>query len=276
MTSDFIIDVSEDNFETEVVHYSLEKPVIVDFWAPWCIPCRVFSPLLAKITQEGEGTYRLARVNVDENTKLAERLKVRNVPVVKAFVDGRIVAEFSGVLSEPNLRNFFMRLIPIPGDLLVEKGKNLMLLGQYEEAEEALREYLSYNPGHPGALLAFTRVLLFQAKLREAQIILTNFPASHVYANAERLRPVVKALTWVTANAEATDNPLDAAFRSSLRLALRGKILAALDGFLGILKKDRQYRDGEVRQVYLGLLELLSEDHPEVRQYRIDLTNVLF
>lgn len=276
MTSDLIVDVSEENFEYEVVQYSMHKPVVVDFWAPWCVPCRVFSPLLAKLTQEGEGSYRLARVNVDENQKLAERLKVRNVPAVKAFVDARIVAEFSGVLSEPNLRQFFAHLVPVPGDLMLEKGKSLMLLGQWQEAEEVLTEYLQSKPTHPSGTLALAKTLMMQGKGREAQFLLTNFPASYEYNAAERLRPLAKAYVWVTANADGSADPLDAAFRNGLRLAMRGKLLAAMDGFLDILRRDKDYRQGEVKDVFIGLLELLGENHPEVRAYRAELSNVLF
>ena len=119
-----IIDISDESFDYEVVSYSSHTPVILEFWAPWCIPCRVQSPLLAKLAEEAEGAFRLARVNVDEQPKLAERLKVKSVPTVKAFVDGRIVSEFTGVLSEPNLRAFIRRIMPEIGDLLLEKGKS--------------------------------------------------------------------------------------------------------------------------------------------------------
>jgi putative thioredoxin len=232
--------------------------------------------MLARLTQEGDGSIRLARLNVDENQKLAERLKVKNIPAVKAFVEGRIVSEFSGVLSEDNLRTFFSNLVPPPGDLLLEKGKNLLLMGDLIEAEVAFREYLSYNPLHPEGLLGFIKVLLLQGKGREAQLLLANFPASNEYSAAEKLRPVAKAYVWITANADGNEDQLDAAFRLSLRLAMRGNILAALDGLLEILKKNKNYRQGEVKDIYIGMLDLLGENHPEVRQYRTDLSNVLF
>jgi len=276
MTDDYIIDVSEESFELEVVSYSTQVPVAMDFWAPWCIPCRVQSPQLARLAQEAEGAFRLARVNVDEQTKLAERLKVKNVPAVKAFVDGRIVSEFTGVLSEPNLRQFISNLLPDTGDLLLEKGKSLILLGDYAEAEEALGRFVSGSPRHPGGILALARLMLIQGKAREAKILLSNFPASHEFSTAQQLKPVVQAFLWLDSVREAPQDALEAAYRNSLKLARGGKILLALDGFLDILRKDKDYRDDEVREVYLGLLEVLGEAHPEQRQYRADLTNVLF
>ncbi|HOE35486.1 MAG: tetratricopeptide repeat protein [Chloroflexi bacterium] len=276
MTDDYIIDVSDESFELEVVNYSTKVPVVMDFWAPWCIPCRVQSPLLAKIAQEAEGAFRLARVNVDDQTKLAERLKVKNVPAVKAFVDGRIVAEFTGVLSEPNLRHLIRSLLPDSSDLLLEKGKSLILLGDYREAEEALGRFVSGNPRHPGGILALARLMLIQGRAREANLLLSNFPASHEFSAAQQLKPVVAAYLWLDSVQNPPADALEAAYRNSLKLARKGKILLALDGFLDILRKDKGYRNGEVREVYLGLLEVLGETHPEVRQYRADLTNVLF
>jgi len=276
MTDDYIIDVSDESFELEVVNYSVQVPVVMDFWAPWCIPCRVQSPQLARLALEAEGAFRLARVNVDEQTKLAERLKVKNVPAVKAFVDGRIVSEFTGVLSEPNLRQFIQRLLPDSGDLLLEKGKSLLLLGDYAEAEEALGRFVSGNPRHPGGILALARLMLIEGKAREAKLLLSNFPASHEFGTAQQLKPVVQAFLWLDTIREVPQDAQEAAYRNSLKLARGGKILLALDGFLDILRKDKNYRSGEVREVYLGLLEVLGEGHPEVRQYRADLTNVLF
>ena len=276
MTSDHIIDVSEDNFEFEVLNYSSKVPVVLDFWANWCVPCRVLEPMLHRFAQDAEGTFRLARVNVDENPKLAERLKVKKLPAVKAFVDGRIVSEFTGVLAEPNLREFLAHLTPAQSDLLLEKGNSLLLDSLWVEAEETYREFLSVAPNHPVALLGLANSLIRQAKVREAELILVKFPASAEFHRAERLRNVVKAYNWLANDQTETTDPLDAAFRNGLRIALKGNLLAAMDGFLDIIRKDKHYRNDEVRDVFIGMLELLGERHPEVRQYRNDLSNLLF
>ena len=276
MTPDFIIHVDESDFEYEVLQYSTRAPVLVDFWATWCIACRVLSPKLEALALEAEGRFRLAKLNVDENEKLAKRYKIHNLPAVKAFVDGNVVGEFSGIPADEGLRAFVRRLSPVPEDLLFAKGNSLLELGEYGESEEAYRQFLSVQPDHPGALLGLIRALLLQGEGQTAGILLRTFPASAEYATAQQLKPVARAFSEYQDEWLGTDQPLEAAFRNSVRLAKRGNIFAALDGFLDILRKDRHYRGDEVREIYVGLLALLGDAHPEAPQYRQDLSSALF
>ena len=276
MSPEFIVHVDESDFEYEVLQYSTQVPVVVDFWASWCIPCRVLGPKLEALAREGEGRFRLAKVNVDENAKLAKRYKVRNIPVVKAFVDGHVVAEFSGVPSDDRLNTFVHQLAPAPEDLMYEKGNSLLAQEDFGTAESAYREFLSTYPDHPGALLGLIRALLLQGEGREASILLDSFPASSEYATAQLLKPVANAFSEYNQDSVQSDEALDAVFRNGIRLARRGNILAAMDGFLDILRKDRNYRGGEVKEIFVGLLALIGESHPEARQYRKDLSTALF
>ena len=271
-----IIDISEDTFEFEVVNYSTEVPVVLDLWAPWCIPCRVQSRELAKLAHEADGGFRLARINVDDQPKLATRLKVQQVPAVKAFVDGRIVAEVAGVLSEQNLRLLVDRVLPKAGNLLLEKGKSLMLLGDLAGAEDALAQYIYESHGEPAGLLALARALLWQGRAQDAYAILNSFPASSEFKTAKSLLPLAKAYAGFDSLPQLSANPLEAAYRNSLRLARSGKIEMALDGFLDILRKDKHFHDDQLHEIYLALLEVLGDGYPTVRQYRDDLSNVLF
>ena len=237
MAPEFIVHVDESDFEYEVLQYSTRVPVIVDFWASWCIPCRVLGPKLEALAREGEGRFRLAKVNVDENNRLAKQYKVRNIPVVKAFVDGHVVSEFSGVPSDDRLHTFVHQLAPAPEDLMFEKGNSLLAQGDYETAESAYREFLSAYPDHPGALLGLIRTLLLQGEGREASILLDSFPASSQYNSAQLLKPVANAFSEEINQLTETHDPLEAVFRNGIRLAIRGNILAAMDGFLDILPR---------------------------------------
>jgi putative thioredoxin len=276
MVSDFIVHVDESDFEYEVLQYSTQVPVIVDFWADWCVPCRVLGPKLEALAREGGGSFRLAKINVDENAKLAKQYKVRSIPAVKAFIDQHVVAEFSGVLADEGLRAFIHHLAPAPEDLMYAKGMSLMETGDFSDAEDALREFLSAHNDHPGALLGLVRALLMRGEGVEAQALLRRFPASSEYNTAQLLKPVAEAFSVYDDALIVSDDPLEAAFRNGTRLAKHGNILAAMDGFLDILRRDKHYRQDKVKDIFVGLLALIGEEHPEARQYRKELSAVLF
>lgn len=277
MTSDFIIDVSEVDFDYEVISYSRNIPVIVDFWATWCRPCKVLSPLLEKLAVEAKGAFRLARVDVDQNPNLAMRYGVRSIPTLKAFSNGEVVNEMVGAQPESRLRDFLNRITPpsLP-TLSLEKADTLLNEHRWEMAEGMYREFLEQSPENPAALLGLVKSLLAQGESREALLILRQFPASRQYAQAELILPLAESMLAFQQGTLPDETDLDAAFRNSIRLATRGNFPAALDGLLEIIKEDKRYRDGIARQVFLGILEILGEEDPLTRQYRSELASILF
>lgn len=276
MTSDYIIDVSEADFEYQVLQYSRQMPVIVDFWAEWCAPCRVLGPILEKLAIEGQGSFRLAKVNVDENPGLAQLYQVRSIPVVKAFSDGRIKSEFSGLRPEPFIRDFIRSIAPNQSDLLIEKGNSLLQLMQPGNAENAFRQALDFSPNHPAALLGLVRSLLFQGKAQEAGSIISYFPPSREYSITENLQPLLEALLTPIPEPDSKNNPLHATYINALRLMKRGNFEAAMDGFLDILRQDKRFLDGLPRRIMLGIFELYGNESSITRQYRNELSLVLF
>jgi putative thioredoxin len=275
MASENIIDVSESDFEFQVISYSNQAPVVVDFWAEWCVPCRTLSPLLERLTDEAGGSFRLAKVNVDENPNLAARFAVRSIPMVKAFRNGSVVSEFVGLQPEPRLREFFRTIAPSPADLALEKGNSLLQKNDWLGAEKAYRQALEFVPSHPSALLGLARCLLAQNRPEDAERILASFPPSRELPTADALRPLAAALLRMRHEALSSDDPLEAAYNHALRLVARNNLPAAMDGLLEVLRQDKKYRNGEVRQVLLALLDIQGET-PLTRQYRNELALILF
>ena len=276
MTSDNIIDVTEGSFEYDVLAYSQQTPVVVDFWAEWCIPCRTLGPMLERLALESQGAFRLAKVDVDSNPKLAQQYNVFSIPSVKAFRDGRVVSEFAGVIPEPKLREFIRSLAPSELDLALEKGQSMLKLEQWHSAEQVFRQVLEKNPQHPTALLGLARSLLVQGHSDEALGKLKGFPASREFSAAQALLPLAEALHRQGNGDEWSDDPLDAAFNRAVRLVQRGNLPAALDGLLDLLREKKTYRDGAARKVVLGIFELLGEENPLTGEYRKELSSVLF
>lgn len=280
MPSDYIVDVNEPDFEYQVLVYSQNIPVVVDFWAEWCAPCRVLGPILEQLATESQGSFRLARVNVDENPNLSKRYTVRSIPAVKAFRNGHVISEFLGAQPEGRVREFIRAIAPSPHDLAIEKGFSLLNLRQVKEAERVFRQVCMEDTANSRALLGLLQTLLLLGHGKEGSQIINGFPASREYHNAEKLRPLATALAKmegveIHTAYQPDENPLTTAYRNALRLFVRGNHEAAMDGLLEILRQDKRYHNGEVRQALLGILDLLG-DQDLTRQYRNELASILF
>jgi putative thioredoxin len=273
---DNIINVNEADFEYQVIAYSQQVPVIVDFWAEWCVPCKTLGPMLEKLAEEADGDFRLAKINVDDNPNLARQFNIRSIPTVKAFRNGQSVGEFVGVLPEARLREFVTKLIPDESTLELERGNSLLLLRQIKSAETAFRKVLSEMPDSPDAKMGLARSLLFQGEAQEALEILTKFPVGKLLSSATTLVPLAEALNGNLRPVEFGEEPLQAAYQRALGLIKRSNIPAALDGLIDILREDKRFRNGEAHKVFLAILELLGNEDPLTAEYRRELANVLF
>jgi putative thioredoxin len=276
MTSDYIKVVTEADFEYEVIAYSNQVPVIVDFWAEWCKPCKTLTPLLEKLAQDAQGSYRLAKLNVDDNPNLALRYSVRSIPNVKAFRDGQVVSEFLGLQPESRVREFIRNLAPSQIDLLLEKGQSQLESTSWQEASVSFRQFLAKSPNYPPGLLGLLKSCLMLGEYSEAKLIIDDFPASPEYTHMELLRPLYDSLTVKNTSPSAIDDPLMATFENAVRLIKRGNLAAAMDGLIDILRQDKHFYNDGIRKVLLGLFELLGDNHPLTISYRRELAMVLF
>lgn len=277
MSSENIVEVTEASFQNEVIAYSNNIPVLVDFWAEWCAPCKVLSPLLEKLAREANGAFRLAKVNADENPNLVMRFNIVTLPTVKAFNKGQLIGDFTGAQSEENVRQFLHKLSPSQGDLALERGSSLLNLGRWQEAGQSFSEVLKTKRDDSGALLGLAKSLLAQGKPKDALIILNAFPASKEYRFAEILLPLASVMAEHQNMPPVEDmDELQAAFRQAVRLVGLGNLPAAADGLLEILRRDKHYQDDQARQVMLAVLELMNPNTPETQTYRRELSSVLF
>lgn len=276
MSSKHIIDVDETTFPNEVIAYSNTSPVIVDLWAEWCQPCHMLTPILEKLAQEMNGAFRLAKVNADENPNLTVQLGVRSLPTVKGFHRGQLVNEFIGVQSESFVRDFLRNLVPSAANLTIERAEGLLGMRDYQSAAQAFRQALKVDPDNGAALLGLAKAMLVQGEPADALGVLLDFPAGKQFADAEKLADLARSVSRLETDPDDLDNDLLISFRRALSLVKKGNLPAAADGFLGILRQNKNYLNGEVRRAMVGLLVLMDDNDPETRQYRNELASVLF
>jgi putative thioredoxin len=271
-----ILEVAEADFDQEVIRYSATTPVVVDFWAPWCAPCRILSPTLEKLAAEAAGTFRLAKVNIDENPGLAARFGVQSIPMLKIFRDGKIAGEMIRAQPESEVRKFLRGIAPGPADRALAEAQGLLTARRWEEAEQAARRAAALEPGNSAAALSLAKALIRQGKGSPALEVLDRFPAGSEMAAAERLRPLAALLAEVESSADSPSDVMEAGYLQAARLLARGNYPAALDGLLELLRRDKHYRNDDARRVFLAALEILGEDDPLTWEYRDELASVLF
>jgi putative thioredoxin len=243
-----VIDVTEADFEREVLDRSQHTPVVVDFWAEWCAPCRSLGPLLEHAAGAREGQVVLAKLDTDANPNLARRFEIRGIPAVKAFAGGGVVDEFVGVQPQPAVERFFDALLPSEADALVQEG------GQVE-----LERALELEPGRSDAAIALARLLIARGEHERALAVLANVTGSF---QADGL----------AARLGLRD---DGRYTEAFAALDAGESAAGLQALITALPAAGEQRD-DVRRVIVGELVVLGPEHPLSSETRRQLAAALF
>lgn len=283
MPGTWVVDATDRDFESSVLDRSKQVPVVVDFWAPWCGPCRTLGPLLERLATEHAGAFVLAKVNVDENPGLAQAFGVQSIPMVLALRDGEVVQHFVGALPESGVRQFLARILPSQADGFTAEGEKLLLGGDLAGAESRFRAALELEPRHGGALVGLAGVHAEAARDAEALALLERVDPGPQRARADRLTAEIRVrqsgsadLEELRRKVEADPNDLEARFSLAQSLAAAGKHQEALQTYLDIVARDRAFRDDGARKAMLDLFALLGGDHPLTDRFRSELGKVLF
>ncbi|RPH65297.1 MAG: thioredoxin [Burkholderiales bacterium] len=280
------MDTTLERFKADVIDASMQTPVVVDFWAPWCGPCKTLGPMLEKLEQQYGGRFLLVKVDTDAQPELAQHFRIRSIPTVFGIVNGQPVDQFQGALPESQLREFIDRLLPNPGDIELEQAAQAVERGDMAAAVEHLQKAIATDPANDHARLMYAQLLLqdndagaAQAQLARVSVEAQNDP--QVQALLERVRrelaeglepPPVELVTRVA------DKPDD--LRSRLDLAqhyIGQKTWApALEQLLEIVRRDRGFGDDVGRKTMIEVFGLASAQPELVSEWRRRLSAVLF
>ena len=284
MTATHIVDVGAENFHEVVLEGSKKAPVVIDFWAPWCAPCRALKPVLEKLAHEYAGKFTLAKINSDENQELAAEFGVRGIPAVKAVVDGQLVDEFTGALPESQVRAFIERVVPSPSELMRKQAREMMASGSDAQALGLLDQALALDPRNESAKLDKLEALLRLERIDEAKALLD---ALHPLTLQDpRLAPLKARIEFAdggTVDADALrarieHNPadLDARLELARHCARVHEFEPALQQLIEIVRRDRKFGNDAGRRTMLEIFNLLGSDHELVSTYRRMLASALY
>ncbi|MES9824274.1 MAG: thioredoxin [Candidatus Thiodiazotropha endolucinida] len=281
----FVFDVTTDRFQQLVLENSMHVPVLVDFWAEWCNPCKTLMPTLAKLADEYQGKFLVAKVNTEQEQQLAAHFQVRSIPSVKLFHQGQVVDEFMGALPEAEIRSFLDKHIPRESDALLAQVDAMLLQGDTEGAGALLKQAGEIDPESPRVKISHARYMATTGKLDEAEQLLRALPIE------ERNKPEVASMLArieidrATADSPPTEelekrlqeNPADS---EAIHMLASHKVMendyeGALELLITLLQNDRSYGDNAAQKEMLRIFELLGGQGDLVKRYRNRMFNFL-
>ena len=282
--SSWVKDVTDRDFQREVIEKSRTVPVVVDLWAPWCGPCKQFGPLLERLAAEGGGKWILAKVNVDESPQVARALGVQSIPLVLAFKDADIISEFVGAQPENVVRQFVERLVPDEARRLIGEALQLAQRGDTAGAETKLREVTQVFPDNASGAVTLAKLLASTDRDDEAMKVLDDCTAvGPAAAEIEQTRAALRLRGSVDgdegalrARIEADPKDLQARVDLGRLLTAMGRFEDALALLLETVRLDRNFNEGAARKAMLDVFALLGRENELVDKYQRELSRLLF
>ncbi|HHX89114.1 MAG TPA: co-chaperone YbbN [Paracoccus sp.] len=287
---DLIKDSSEAEFMADVIEASQEVPVVVDFWAPWCGPCKTLGPALEAAVTAARGKVRMVKINVDDNQALAGQLRIQSIPTVYAFFEGRPVDAFQGALPPSELKTFIDKLAALAGDdglgAALEEGEKLLTEGAATDAAQLFAAILAQIPENAAAFAGLARAHIAMGELDQAEALLANAQPPMDKAQELETARAQLALARQASDAgpvdtlratveEAPDNH-QARFDLAQALYARGDVEAAIDTLLELFRRDREWNDGAAKTQLFTIFDALKPTDPLVQKGRRRLTSMIF
>ncbi|MGE5798645.1 MAG: thioredoxin, partial [Ignavibacteria bacterium] len=263
------------DFNKDVIEQSKKIPVLVDFWAEWCGPCRVLSPVLEKLAQKYSGKWTLVKINTDENPELAAEYGIRGIPNVKLFIEGEAVNEFVGALPEPMVEEWLKKAIPGESAKNIEEAKKLMESGDNNQARKLLEQMLKEEPGIEEAKLLLAKVLIFDETAKASELLKSLNGLHENFELADSLNTIIELINKY-ANNELPENVVKQKYVSAIEDLKNQKFSSALEKFIEIIKTDRNYDDDGARKACIAIFKYLGENNEITLQYRRDFGRALY
>ena len=280
-TSPYIVDITIDNFQQVILEGSMQQPILIDFWAEWCAPCKALMPILTQLVQEYQGKFILAKINIEEQPELAAKFQVRSVPTVMLVSQGQLVDQFNGAKPESEIRAFLDPHLTNPVEQLKQQLAELIGAGQLDQALMLLQQAVTQLPEDYELQIQMARVLLQKGQATDAKAVLDNLPET------EKGRPEVKGLMAGLGFAERAPDPeqlaslgdrddSEARYLKAMHALVQADYETAVQLLMAIVRDERSYQEGIANKTLLEVFSLLGESNPLVIQTRRKLFTLMY
>jgi len=275
-----MIEVNDNNFYVDVIEKSKEIPVLVDFWSPSCQPCLMLGPVLERLEKEYQGKFILAKLNVQDNQKIAAHYGIRSIPLVKLFKEGNSIDEFLGALPEVKIKDFLRLIVPSEADIMLKEADDCYSKGEFEKAIHKCSEALDKDPDNEKIRVKLGRMYFEQENFSGAKNILKSLV--HL-DEANKLLNIMYFREFLPENIEEIKNAiekspedLDNRLKLANQYALEGNYRDSMEEFLEVVRRDKKYKDEEARKAILKIFIILGNENSLVTEYRKKLSDILF
>ncbi len=267
-------DVSD--FEREVVEKSRSLPVVVDFWATWCGPCRVLGPILERLEAASAGQWVLARVDTDVHQEVARKFGIRGIPNVRMFINGESAAEFTGALPEPAVVEWLRKNLPDPSAKEIQQAREHLKEGRTDEGIRILRGVLEKDPKNVAGRVVLATALFPRNHAEAAELVRDIEADSEHFVIADAIRTVAELESRKNSPASLPDGPVKEQYLAAITAMSRNDLERAIDGFIAVVREDKLYDDEGARRACIALFKILGDESEFTRLKRREFSSALF
>lgn len=264
------------DFQKDVIEKSHQQPVLVDFWADWCGPCKMLGPILEKLAAEQSDLWTLVKIDTTEHQELAQEFGIRGIPNCKLFIDGKVVNEFSGALPEAMLRDWLKKALPSKMQEKFNEALQLLGNGESEQGRGLLQEVLENDPQHHQASIVLAQTWLYEDEARALEIVKNIEMDSPYYDAAESLRHLANLFALSASPEKLGQSTQKDNYLAAIRALKSGDFDQALTLFVDIMIYDRKLDDDGARKACIAIFKMLGEEHELTRKHRPGFSSALF
>ncbi len=261
-------DFETADFSRDVLEASKTTPIVVDFWAEWCGPCRILGPILERLHEKDTGRWTLVKVDTDRNQDIASRYGIRGIPSVKMFVDGNVVSEFTGAQPERAVQQWLDSSLPDPFQVDLQEARALINEGDERGGQAVLEQVLEKNSSHGEARVLMSKSILPDDPERAIELISGIEEDSKHFPLADAIRRLADLNEKVNSLADLPEGPAKESYSSALREIASGNYDSAIEHLIEVIRIDRSYDDYGARKACVALFTLLGEEHEVTRKHR--------